>query len=91
MDMDDEKACLVAGAEEGSHCIVTLLLAGRATPYLHNGVVYVGDEDHYVSVRRYSEKNLKNTLAVYLIRILRLICLYLCVYVLRFQTYTVVF
>lgn len=27
--------------------IITLLLTGRATPYLHNGVVYVGDEDHY--------------------------------------------
>lgn len=27
--------------------MVTLLLTGRATPYLHNGVVYVGDEDHY--------------------------------------------
>lgn len=36
-------------SEEGSLNIVTLLLAGRATPYLHNGVVYVGDEDHYVS------------------------------------------
>jgi hypothetical protein len=47
--MDDEKAFLVTGCEEGSHCIVTLLLTGRATPYLHNGVVYVGDEDHYVS------------------------------------------
>lgn len=33
--------------EEGSLNIVTLLLSGRATPYLHNGVVYVGDEDHY--------------------------------------------
>lgn len=33
--------------EEGSLNIVTLLLTGRATPYLHNGVVYVGDEDHY--------------------------------------------
>ncbi|KAJ4438075.1 hypothetical protein ANN_14014 [Periplaneta americana] len=46
-DLDDEKAYLVTGVEEGSHCIVTLLLTGRATPYLHNGVVYVGDEDHY--------------------------------------------
>lgn len=34
-------------SEEGSINIVTLLLTGRATPYLHNGVVYVGDEDHY--------------------------------------------
>lgn len=33
--------------EEGSLNIVTLLLTGRATPYLHNGVIYVGDEDHY--------------------------------------------
>jgi hypothetical protein len=48
--MDDEKAFLVEGREEGSHFIVTLLLTGRATPYLLNGVVYVGDEDHYVSV-----------------------------------------
>lgn len=36
--------------EEGSLNIVTLLLTGRATPYLHNGVIYVGDEDHYVRV-----------------------------------------
>lgn len=35
--------------EEGSQCIVMLLLTGRASPFLHNGVVYVGDEDHYVS------------------------------------------
>lgn len=35
-------------SEEGSLNIVTLLLTGRATPYLHNGVIYVGDEDHYV-------------------------------------------
>lgn len=47
--MDNDRAFLVAGVEEGSHCIVTLLLTGHATPYLHNGVVYVGDEDHYVS------------------------------------------
>ncbi|XP_054271596.1 inactive ubiquitin carboxyl-terminal hydrolase MINDY-4B-like [Macrosteles quadrilineatus] len=46
-DMEVEKAYLVTGAEEGSMCIVTLLLTGRATPYLHNGVVYVGDEEHY--------------------------------------------
>jgi ubiquitin carboxyl-terminal hydrolase MINDY-3/4 len=33
--------------EEGALNIVTLMLTGRATPYLHNGVIYVGDEDHY--------------------------------------------
>lgn len=47
--MDSTNAFLIGAAEEGSHCIVMLLLTGRATPYLHNGVVYVGDEDHYVS------------------------------------------
>ncbi|KAE8742826.1 hypothetical protein FOCC_FOCC011564, partial [Frankliniella occidentalis] len=47
VDLEDEKACLVTTAEEGPQTIVTLLLVGRATPYLHNGIVYVGDEDHY--------------------------------------------
>lgn len=46
-DMEDEKSYLVTAAEEGSNCIITLIMTGRATPYLHNGVVYVGDEDHY--------------------------------------------
>ena len=49
-DLVDEDACLVSVLEEGSQTIVTLLLVGRATPYLHNGVIYVGDEDHYVSI-----------------------------------------
>lgn len=31
--------------------IVTLLLTGRATPYIHNGVINVGDENSYVSGR----------------------------------------
>lgn len=47
--MDAPKgAHLMGPSEEGSLNIVTLLLTGRATPYLHNGVIYVGDEDHYV-------------------------------------------
>lgn len=47
-DLDSSKgAHLMGNYEEGSLNIVTLLLSGRATPYLHNGVVYVGDEDHY--------------------------------------------
>ncbi|XP_018910116.1 inactive ubiquitin carboxyl-terminal hydrolase MINDY-4B isoform X2 [Bemisia tabaci] len=46
-DIMDEKGYLVTGAEEGSQSIIMLLLTGRATPYLHNGVVYVGDEEHY--------------------------------------------
>lgn len=43
--------------EEGSLNIVTLMLTGRATPYLHNGVVYVGDEDHYVSIAESTTAN----------------------------------
>lgn len=50
-DLDAPKGAHLMGPyEEGSLNIVTLLLTGRATPYLHNGVVYVGDEDHYVSM-----------------------------------------
>lgn len=49
-DLDAPKGSYLMGtSEEGSLNIVTLLLTGRATPYLHNGVIYVGDEDHYVS------------------------------------------
>ncbi|XP_065214748.1 inactive ubiquitin carboxyl-terminal hydrolase MINDY-4B-like isoform X2 [Planococcus citri] len=46
-DFIDEKQHLVMSSEEGSQCIVMLLLTGRASSFLHNGVVYVGDEDHY--------------------------------------------
>lgn len=44
----DEKQHLVMTTEEGSLCIVMLLLTGRASPFLHNGVIYVGDEENYV-------------------------------------------
>lgn len=38
-DLDATKgAHLMGNYEEGSLNIVTLLLSGRATPYLHNGV-----------------------------------------------------
>ncbi|KAM3955395.1 LOW QUALITY PROTEIN: inactive ubiquitin carboxyl-terminal hydrolase MINDY-4B-like [Aphomia sociella] len=46
-DLDGKLPYLVSSHVEGSLNIVTLLLTGRATPYLHNGVLYVGDEDHY--------------------------------------------
>ncbi|XP_053601649.1 inactive ubiquitin carboxyl-terminal hydrolase MINDY-4B isoform X1 [Plodia interpunctella] len=46
-DLDGKLTNLVSSHVEGSINIVTLLLTGRATPYLHNGVLYVGDEDHY--------------------------------------------
>ncbi|ETN67484.1 hypothetical protein AND_000700 [Anopheles darlingi] len=47
-DLDAPKGAHLMGPhEEGSLNVITLLLTGRATPYLHNGVVYVGDEDHY--------------------------------------------
>ncbi|XP_014240355.1 inactive ubiquitin carboxyl-terminal hydrolase MINDY-4B isoform X2 [Cimex lectularius] len=50
-DMDNLKSQLIGPEEEGSICLVTLILTGRATPYLHNGVVYVGDEDHYATAQ----------------------------------------
>ncbi|GBP79478.1 Inactive ubiquitin carboxyl-terminal hydrolase MINDY-4B [Eumeta japonica] len=46
-DLDGKLTYLVSAHVEGSINVVTLLLTGRATPYLHNGVIYVGDEDHY--------------------------------------------
>ncbi|KAI8430414.1 hypothetical protein MSG28_000695 [Choristoneura fumiferana] len=48
-DLDGKLTYLVSSHVEGSLNVVTLLLTGRATPYLHNGVVYIGDEDHYVN------------------------------------------
>lgn len=57
-DLDAPKgAHLMGNQEEGSLNIVTLMLTGRATPYLHNGVVYVGDEDHYVILIRLLQLN----------------------------------
>ncbi|XP_067014297.1 inactive ubiquitin carboxyl-terminal hydrolase MINDY-4B isoform X2 [Anabrus simplex] len=50
-DMDQAQTSLIGAAEEGSACVVMLLLTGRATPYLHNGVLYVGDEEHYALPR----------------------------------------
>ncbi|XP_008468037.1 uncharacterized protein LOC103505482 [Diaphorina citri] len=45
----EANAQLICGVpDEGPLCIVMLMLSGRATPYLHNGIVYVGDEEHYV-------------------------------------------
>ncbi|XP_047507662.1 inactive ubiquitin carboxyl-terminal hydrolase MINDY-4B isoform X2 [Pieris napi] len=46
-DLDGKLNYLVSTQVEGSLNVTTLLLTGRATPYLHNGVQYVGDEDHY--------------------------------------------
>ncbi|XP_030373178.1 inactive ubiquitin carboxyl-terminal hydrolase MINDY-4B [Scaptodrosophila lebanonensis] len=48
-DLDSSKSAplTMSNNEEGSLMIVTLLLTGRATPYLHNGVVNVGDENSY--------------------------------------------
>ena len=46
--------------EEGSLMIVTLLLTGRATPYIHNGVINVGDENSYVSTNTFFYTFFKN-------------------------------
>jgi len=59
-DLMDEKVYLISSAEEGSVCIVTLLLTGRATPNLHNGIVNIGDEEHYVSSPNQKPKVLFN-------------------------------
>ncbi|XP_055856816.1 inactive ubiquitin carboxyl-terminal hydrolase MINDY-4B [Episyrphus balteatus] len=51
-DLDKKGAgtvSLVGNKEEGSLNIVTLLLTGRATPYIHNGVVHAGDENNYAA------------------------------------------
>uniref|UniRef100_A0A8D8F3Z6 Ubiquitin carboxyl-terminal hydrolase MINDY n=1 Tax=Culex pipiens TaxID=7175 RepID=A0A8D8F3Z6_CULPI len=61
-DLDAPKGAHLMGPyEEGSLNIVTLMLTGRATPYLHNGVVYVGDEDHYVSIVESTTVNTSDT------------------------------
>ncbi|KAH8309703.1 hypothetical protein KR067_000401 [Drosophila pandora] len=48
-DLDSSKGTPLTSSnhEEGSLMIVTLLLTGRATPYIHNGVINVGDESSY--------------------------------------------
>ncbi|KAH8372436.1 hypothetical protein KR093_011591 [Drosophila rubida] len=48
-DLDSTKGSplTMSNHEEGSLMIVTLLLTGRATPYIHNGVINVGDENSY--------------------------------------------
>lgn len=46
-DLDNSLQYLTGTFEEGSLNVVTLLLTGRATPHLHNGVIHVGDEDNY--------------------------------------------
>ncbi|EDW79570.1 uncharacterized protein Dwil_GK20342 [Drosophila willistoni] len=46
-DLDSKSPLTMSNHEEGSLMIVTLLLTGRATPYIHNGVINVGDESSY--------------------------------------------
>uniref|UniRef100_A0A1B0A2I0 Ubiquitin carboxyl-terminal hydrolase MINDY n=1 Tax=Glossina pallidipes TaxID=7398 RepID=A0A1B0A2I0_GLOPL len=48
-DLDSTKQIplTMTNNEEGSLMIITLLLTGRATPYIHNGVINVGDENSY--------------------------------------------
>lgn len=50
-DMAGEKLCLVETPGTIHPCVATLILTGRATLYLHNGIVYEGSEDTMVSVR----------------------------------------
>ncbi|XP_033333724.2 inactive ubiquitin carboxyl-terminal hydrolase MINDY-4B isoform X1 [Megalopta genalis] len=47
-DLEDPKASILSGCpEEGPISVVILLLTGRASPHLHNGVMHVGDENTY--------------------------------------------
>ncbi|XP_076222328.1 inactive ubiquitin carboxyl-terminal hydrolase MINDY-4B isoform X2 [Nomia melanderi] len=47
-DLEDQKASILSGCpEEGPISAVILLLTGRASPHLHNGVMHVGDENTY--------------------------------------------
>ncbi|ALC43715.1 CG14142 [Drosophila busckii] len=47
LDCTKSSPLTMSNHEEGSLMIVTLLLTGRATPYIHNGVINVGDENSY--------------------------------------------
>ena len=38
-------------------CITTLMLTGRATPYLHNGIIYEGSEATMVSFSQFESLN----------------------------------
>ncbi|KAK3850658.1 hypothetical protein Pcinc_042648 [Petrolisthes cinctipes] len=44
-DLEGEECSLVMASGTIHPCLVTLLLTGRATKYLHNGIVYEGSED----------------------------------------------
>ncbi|XP_045137034.1 inactive ubiquitin carboxyl-terminal hydrolase MINDY-4B-like isoform X2 [Portunus trituberculatus] len=44
-DMGSEEHPLIETNATIHPCVVTLVLTGRATPYLHNGIIYEGTED----------------------------------------------
>ncbi|XP_076656094.1 inactive ubiquitin carboxyl-terminal hydrolase MINDY-4B isoform X2 [Halictus rubicundus] len=47
-DLEDPKGSILSGCpEEGPVSVVILLLTGRASPHLHNGVMHAGDENTY--------------------------------------------
>ncbi|XP_025991754.1 inactive ubiquitin carboxyl-terminal hydrolase MINDY-4B isoform X2 [Solenopsis invicta] len=47
-DLEDPKAAILSGCpEEGPISIIMIVLTGRASPHLHNGVLHVGDENTY--------------------------------------------
>ncbi|XP_045542463.1 inactive ubiquitin carboxyl-terminal hydrolase MINDY-4B-like [Papilio machaon] len=46
-DLDGKLNYLLSAQPEGSLNLTMLVITGRATPYLHNGIVYDGDEDNY--------------------------------------------
>ncbi|XP_020711428.2 inactive ubiquitin carboxyl-terminal hydrolase MINDY-4B isoform X2 [Athalia rosae] len=51
-DLEDPRTSILPGCpEEGPVSIVILLLTGRCSPHLHNGVLHVGDENTYAIPR----------------------------------------
>ncbi|XP_015515037.2 inactive ubiquitin carboxyl-terminal hydrolase MINDY-4B [Neodiprion lecontei] len=51
-DFEDQRTSMLGGSpEEGPMSVATLLLTGRCSPHLHNGVLYVGDENTYAVPR----------------------------------------
>ncbi|XP_013779795.1 inactive ubiquitin carboxyl-terminal hydrolase MINDY-4B-like [Limulus polyphemus] len=50
-DLNGEYTELLTPVCEATQALITFLLAGRATPYLHNGVMHTLDEDNVAGVK----------------------------------------
>ncbi|XP_076373217.1 inactive ubiquitin carboxyl-terminal hydrolase MINDY-4B-like [Tachypleus tridentatus] len=52
-DLNGEYTELLTPVCEATQALMTLLLTGRATPYLHNGVMHTIDEDNVAGVKEH--------------------------------------